>query len=288
MLWVSLLIFAAAPDAGLSDEQQTLLNKRPYRMVVPARLDGGQDAFPLVVLLHGYGETAIQQDRYFHMSELAHAKGFLLATPNGTPNLLNLRSWNATDACCDVMPGRGPDDVAYLTAILDDVAQKHRVDSSRVFIVGHSNGGFMAHRMACERSDRIAGIVSLAGSNWADANRCKPSQPIAVLEVHGTADKVVPFEGGRIVITSARFPGSVEVMTAWAARLGCAAIPERAGDDLDLILPPGDETDRVKWKDCAHGSAAELWTVKGGIHGPAFTAQWPGAFWDFLVAHPKP
>lgn len=278
--------FDGGVDAGLTTEQLALLAARPYRMVVPPNYDGGA-SMPFVVLLHGYGATGAQQDLYFGLSALGTSRGFLLATPDGTLNIASQRFWNATDACCD-FASSGVDDVKYLTAILDDVSLRYRVDPKRIFFMGHSNGGFMSHRMACELSPRIAGIMSLAGANWKDAGTCQPTQPLAVLQVHGTLDSVIAYAGGTTSFGGAVFPGAVETMQAWAARMGCSSNQTSAGADLNLDLLVGNETVRTQWAGCSDAGVAQLWTIQGGSHLPTFTSQWPDDAYDFLMAHPKP
>src|SRR5262249_24604332 len=147
--------------------------QRPYETTVPSGYTGTSPV-PFVLLLHGYGADADTQDTYFGLSQLAQQRGFILAKPNGLINYVNERFWNATDACCGY-DGPPTDDVFYLTAVMDGVRLRYNIDPSRVFVVGHSNGGFMAHRMACDRADRIAGIVSLAGAQWFDLSKCQPS-----------------------------------------------------------------------------------------------------------------
>src|SRR5688572_27262361 len=121
---------------------------RPYGLKVPAGYEG-QAPVPLVVLLHGYTSNGAQQAAYFGLPAVADKEGFLLATPDGTRDRLGNRFWNATDACCDFFRS-GVDDVAYIDAVIDDIAAKYPVDPARVFVAGHSNGAFMAHRYACD------------------------------------------------------------------------------------------------------------------------------------------
>ena len=154
-------------DDGLTAEQRMLLTQRPYRAVVSSKYDGGTSV-PLLLLLHGYGGTGVFQDTYMGMSALAQGQNFVLATPDGTLDTQNNRFWNATDTCCDWFK-TGVDDVKYLSAIIDQLAFQYRIDPKRIWVVGHSNGGFMAHRLACDRADKIAGIVSLAGAQNLDA-----------------------------------------------------------------------------------------------------------------------
>jgi polyhydroxybutyrate depolymerase len=272
-------------DAGLSAEAQVILAARPYRTVVPSGYDGGF-AVPMVVLLHGYGASGSIQDDYFGFTALANAKTFILATPDGMAETggTQKRYWNATDACCDFFK-TAPDDVKYLTAILDQTALEFRIDPKRVYFVGHSNGGFMSHRMACERSERIAAIVSLAGATWKDANRCEPTAPVSVLQVHGTADATVAFNGG--IFYGNAFPGAAETMQSWAKLNGCSGNLVEFGTPLDLdTVLLGDESTRSR-ATCAMG-AAELWTIPGGAHIPRLGSSWGEEVWSFLQAHPKP
>ena len=156
-----------------------------------------KNAYPLIVLLHGYTANGFVQDALFGFAQLADDKQLFVAHPDGTVDQTGARFWNATDACCDFY-GSGVDDVAYLNAVVDDMEQNFNIDKKRVFFVGHSNGGFMSHRMACDAADRVAGIVALAGDNWQDPSKCNPTAPVAVLQVHGTADTEVPYDGMEI------------------------------------------------------------------------------------------
>ena len=82
---------------------------------------------------------------------------------------------DVTDGCCDLYQSR-VDDVTYFDAMLDDISAKNNVDKKRVFVVGHSNGGFMAHRLACDLSPAVEAIVSLAGAQWLDVTMCQPTR----------------------------------------------------------------------------------------------------------------
>lgn len=184
------------------------------------------------------------------------------------------------------------DDVAYIAAIIDDVKLRYRLDEKRVFLVGHSNGGFLTHRIACDLSERIAGIVSLAGAQWLDASRCKPTDKVAVLQVHGTADTTIAYLGGHPMgnVMIPLHPGAQETVSDWGRFNGCAPDRVQAGTlDLDNTLF-GEETLVTRHEGCA-GGAAELWSIVGGQHVPGLITG-PGGFgekiWGFLEAHPKP
>lgn len=272
---------AASPDGGgINIPPSPLVAARPYDSNIPASYDPSQPT-PLLVSLHGYGETAYLQDAYMGLTPYSETAGFLLAMPQGTIDSMNHPFWNATDACCD-LDHTNVDDVAYLNAVIDDMELRYNVDKKRVFLVGHLNGGFMSHRLACDSAPRIAAIVSLAGAQWKDVTKCKPANPVAVLQVHGDMDNEVPYGGGPDL------PSAMETVNDWATLNGCAGPIADTGQTLDLDqTQPGAET-AISRASCTAG-AAELWTVHGANHVPSFRLpEWPQTFWSWLTAHPKP
>jgi polyhydroxybutyrate depolymerase len=260
-----------------------LLAARPYRKVVPAVCH--DRACPLLILLHGYGNTGEGIDSYFQMSAATQKVGVLLATPEGTRDAEGNRFWNATDACCNRFLSQ-VDDVSYLTAVMEDMMLKHQVDETRVFFAGHSNGGFMAHRMGCERSPQVAAIFSLAGAQWAMLDRCTPTHPVSVAQAHGTADAVIRFQGGSI-FDAPIYPGAVETFERWTSLNGCDRQRRRTGVfDFDSAVP-GPETSRETSQRCPRHVAVELWTLKGSGHSPSLDLAWASAVLQFLLEHPK-
>ena len=257
---------------------------RPYGLKVPTGYDG-QHAIPLVVLLHGYTSNGATQAAYFGLTAEADKGGFLLAYPDGTRDMLGNRFWNATDACCDFFH-TGVDDVAYLDAVIDEIAAKYPVDPARVFVVGHSNGAFMAHRYACDRASRVAAIVTLAGMQWKDQAHCGAASPVSVLHVHGRNDGTINYEGG--ATPEGAYPGAVETVGDWARKDGCNGSLAATGRKLDLDRTlAGDETVEEAVTGCPAGAAVDLWTIEGGGHVPAFNEQWAGSIWAFMANHAK-
>lgn len=253
---------------------------RPYAVTKPSRYQPGV-ATPLVILLHGYSGSGRIIDDYFKMSAVAEQKTFLLAVPDGTKDSANKQFWNANDACCN-FDRKNVDDVAYLRSVIADMKARFTVDPKRVFIVGHSNGGFMAYRLACEMSSDIAAIVSLAGATM----QCAPENPVAVLEVHGDDDGVVFINGGKLAAATVRYPAAKDTVAEWAANNGCDATLSPTGQtrDLDGTLA-GAET-LVARHACTQG-AAEFWTIKRGLHVPHLLPSAAERFYEFLEAHPK-
>ena len=218
-----------------------LVASRPYRLLAPATLDPGK-AYPLVLVLHGWGGTSEHVERYYQLDPLVEERGFLVAYPEGTEETHwkhfwggHRRFWNATDACCNFY-GATVDDVAYLDAVIDDVSAHYRVDAKRVFVMGLSNGGYMSHRYACDRAGRVAAIVSQAGAMWADAARCKPAEPVAVLQIHGTDDQLVPYDGKAISTHGeSLLPSAHQTASDWAAFDKCDATPDSSAPPRDLV-----------------------------------------------------
>ena len=253
---------------------------RPYNVFVPSTYNAATAA-PLVILLHGYGASGLIQELYFRLQPEAEARGFLYVHPDGTPNALGNLAWNATDACCqDVVT---VDDSAYLTSIINEVSATYNVDQTRIFLVGHSNGGFMSYRMACDHADRIAAIVSLAGATFLDTAQCAPSEPVNVLQIHGTDDRTIQYDGGSTPLGT--YPAAETTVSTWSAYNGCATGTESLGE-LDLAFNiDGVETTLEAFTGCPVDGAVELWTIEGGPHIPGLQPSFAADIIDWLYAH---
>src|SRR5207249_2269989 len=146
----------AAAGCAASPPAATVGGSRPVMVQVPAGYDGSHP-LPLIVLIHAYGIDGAIQEAYFQLGQLVDGEGVLMVAPNGNVNGLGQRYWNATPACCDVGQS-GVDDLGYLRGVIAEVRAKYSVDPKRIFAVGHSNGAFMAHRLACDDAAEIAAI----------------------------------------------------------------------------------------------------------------------------------
>lgn len=256
--------FAPPPDGGSA----VAASIGSTGVIVPKSLGAGQRG-PFVLFLHGLGASGSTLAKALGVAALSDKKRFAWAAPDGPTNRRGQRFWNASKACCD-FDGAATDHVAELGAVLAAARTNPSVDPKRVFVVGYSNGGFMAHRLACTTAG-IAGIVSIAGAGPADADPpCKPAAPVAVLQIHGDADDVVRYGGGRALSRAdlAPHPSAIDTVTGWAKRDGCGAAPAAAGTlDLEKKLE-GDETTVQRFAGCR--KPVELWSVQGGSH---FVAQ---------------
>lgn len=258
---------------------------RPVTVHVPSSYDPGTPA-PLVIALHGYTSNAAELESYLRLTPEADRRGFVYAYPDGSTGNRGERFWNATDACCS-FGGSGPDDSRYLSDLIARIQDTYRIDRARVYMLGHSNGGFMSLRMACDHADQIAAIAAINGATWRDASRCKPSEPVSVLAVHSSADETVAYGGG--TIGGAAYPSAAQTVAQWVRHDRCASTASDA-PALDLVtdLPGAETTVRAYTQGCAGGSTVRSWTINGGKHVPAFGPAFAPALLDFLLSQTKP
>ncbi len=247
---------------------------RSYELHAP-KGDDPATALPLIILNHGYGANGPLQDLVFPFSKRIDEKRFLYALPSGTLDADFKRFWNATDACCNF--GDLPvDDVGFFRALIADIKAQHAV--GKVFVIGHSNGAFMALRLACEASDVIDGVAEVSGSAWNDFTRCPDGRKIPILLIHGTADQTIFYDGKVTPGVVGAYPSVHETGKRYARRAGCTGDWHETGT-ADFV---GDATAETHQEviDCA--TPIELWSVEGAGHVPAFNAAWTAAVIDWL------
>ena len=262
------------------------LGRGPVTIFTPAGHDQAQPT-PLLLSLHGYGSSGASHESYTRFLSVIDTYGFMYAHPDGTTDIFGFQFWNATDACCN-FTGSNVDDSSYLRALIDTVKGLVAVDDRRVYVMGHSNGGFMSYRMACDHADSVAAIVSLAGATFDNPLDCTPSGPLQVLQIHGTSDNLVLYAGGDIA--GVPYPGAVESVEIWATYDGCSLVPDTSSPNINIDKSiPGDETMVTRYETgCVAGGSAELWTIVGGAHSPALVKKFPALVVEWLYAHPKP
>jgi polyhydroxybutyrate depolymerase len=229
------------------------------------RLEDGQRA-PLVLVLHGLGGSGKLAFDRLGLAELGQRSGWFVLAPDGTMDKRGRRFWNADASCCN-FDHASVDDVARLSALLHRMREHSRVDPARVYVVGLSNGGFMAYRLACRIGGSLAAVVSIGGAGPTGPESCLPTD-IAFLEVHGDADDIVRYDGGH-VFDDPSVPAHLSARRTvrdWGVRLRCEPEPSVLGHhDLSPSLP-GEETEALGYTHCENKGEAILWTVHGGHH----------------------
>jgi len=256
---------------------------RPYSEFVPSSYSS-KSAVPLVIALHGYSSSGKQLESFVNFKAVAEQRGFILVSPDGTVDATGNQFWNATEVCCNFFSE--VDDDAYLISILNDMESRYSIDPKRIYFVGHSNGGFMSYRMACKHSDRIAAIASLAGATFLNSSDCAAKDPVSVLQVHGTSDTTILYDGG--VILGKQYPSAIASATQWATFDQCSNNAVPRADKLDLVTTiTGSETSITAWNSCRNGTEVELWTLDQGVHTPALSTTFASKIYDFFASHPK-
>lgn len=167
--------------------------ERPAMVFPPEQYDPGVP-MPLLFLLHGETSPAMATIWWWGLDVVTMSQGVLLVVPQAAVDMTGMPAWQGTSSNAD--PGESEvDDVAYLADLIEEAKGHFPVDPTRIYMAGISGGGIMAHRMACERSDLIAGILSIGGPTWYDATTCGEPSPVAVLQAHGTWDLEVYYAG---------------------------------------------------------------------------------------------
>jgi polyhydroxybutyrate depolymerase len=237
--------------------------------------------YPLIVLLHGYGADGYVQSLYLGLDTRVDSGQYVLVVPDGTENNAGERFWNATPACCAFSEeNQQVDDVAYIRGLIEEAAATYSIDPSRVGLIGHSNGGFMALRMACEASDIVTSVVSLAGSTFIDDASCAPaSHPVSVLTMHGDQDMTIRYGGGEILGDG--YPGAQETTRRFAAHAQCDTENPATAPNLDVVESiDGAETEVLEYSACAPGVDVTLWTM---VDAPHIPFPWVATSLDLMV-----
>ena len=231
--------------------------KRSYRLYVPASYNPSVPS-ALVLNFHGFGSSALEQERYSEYPAAADRHGFIVATPDGTNSPRRWYIYGEREQGY-------VDDFAFVETLIDQLSATLCIDASRVYATGISNGGGMSSLLGCKLNGRIAAIAPVAGSPYADA-QCRGKGPMPVIAFHGTDDQLVPFEGGpggRLGLPS----GAVrDNMRDWARHNGCDLTLQTQRIAPDVVLE--------SYGGCKDGAGVHLYVVEGGGH------TWPDARLD--------
>lgn len=234
--------------------------QREYRLYVPGIYDG-IESVPLLFNLHGYGSNAVQQEVYGDFRSIADTANFILVHPDGTDDVSGTAFWNAFGS-----PTETVDDIGFISALIDTLADDYNIDLNRVYSTGMSNGGFMSYTLACQLSQRIASIASVTGTMVTfNLNACNCQHPMPVMQVHGTLDGTVPYNGN-----AQGFVAVEDLVDHWVDFNNCnTTAVETAVPDVNMT--DGCTADRFVYSGGTNDASVELYRINGGGH------TWPGA-----------
>ncbi len=267
------------PAAGSQPARTALVH-------VPPGYDGST-RLPLVFNNHGNACTALMQVGMSHLNEAVDKRspGAIVVYPQGTGGLL--AGWSSGKSPLSYLYA-SVDDVGFFKQLIEALSKQLCVDPKRIYCAGFSLGGSMCYRLACDLSEQLAAIASVAGPDGTES--CSPKRAVPLLHLHGTADSWASYSGE--TTPDAANKGAPTYVAAYAARAGCSATPQ-------TTLTQGAVTCQT-WSGCRDGAEATLCTVKDGGH------TWPGGdgwllggavnrdinatemILDFFARHPLP
>jgi len=235
---------------------------RTYKLYVPA-IYSGNTAVPLLFNFHGYTSNSNEQMFYGDFRNIADTANFLVVHPQGTLDANNTTHFNVG------WGGSSVDDVGFTEALLDSLSAAYSIDQNRIYAVGMSNGGFMSFRLACELSNKIAAVGSVTGSMLPSTLlNCNASHPMPVIQIHGTTDATVPYNG------SAGWTASVtNVLNHWATFNNCSPVPTIVNVP-NTNLSDGSTVEKYTYDNGDNCSQVVHYKVTNGQH------TWPGSIFN--------
>jgi len=252
-----------------------------YYLIQPSHPEAeGQSS--LILNLHGYGSNALEQMQYTGLDNYTNSKenNFILIHPQGAPLNTALTSstshWNSGAWTI----GSTVDDVDFIDTIINLVSEKYDINVNRIYSTGMSNGGFMSYHLACNLSSKIAAIASVTGSmSKQTLESCNPEHPTPVLQIHGTLDGTVPFDGNSAI----GMEPIEKVMTYWQEYNSCDVEPLISVTDFFEL---GSSVEHWQYFNCLNNVQVELYKIDGMWHTwpqeDRFGISASQTIWDFF------
>lgn len=209
------------------DHEQTVEvgpRTRRYLVHVP-KPDEPPERWPVVICFHGGGSNPTQMIDFTGLNACADKHGFVTVYPAGTGIVETALTWNAGNCCGRALRDK-VDEIAFVTALLDDLEKKLPVDTTRVYATGMSNGAMMSYLVADKLSERIAAIAPVGGPMGSAT--CGPKFPVPVIHFHGTADEYASYNGGigRRSLSKTNFYSVEHTLAQWVAANKARAKPK--------------------------------------------------------------
>lgn len=227
---------------------------RTYSLHVPAGFTG-TTLVPLVLDFHGLLSTAASEKSGSGWVAVSNQNGFVLVHPQGVGNSWNLMT--GAGGCCPPAFDQNIDDVGFVRALIDKLKSEGCVDPKRIYATGLSNGGGMSLRLACDAADVIAAIAPYS-FDLIQNQPCAPSRAIGMFDYRGTADNLVPYDGGTTTIPGdtrqVTFTGAKQTFETVRTLNGCTGTPLTTHGNCST------------YSACTQGVETTLCTVQSGGH----------------------
>lgn len=253
---------------------------RQYLIHVPVQYHSDSPV-PLVLSFHAAAMWPASQAKTSGWNALADEHGFIVVYPAGTGTP---RVWQPS-------PASARKDARFVSDLIDTLQARYSIDASRIYATGLSNGAHMAFVLSCEMGHRIAAVGTVAAAHQLPWSWCASRRPMPLIAFHGTADPLVPYDGGASSMAAVSFPSASGFAAHWAQRNGCGEEPT-----LSEVAP---DVARSVYPDCPDGADVVFYSINGGGH------TWPGGptrlgwvvgpttrsidasalMWDFFEAH---
>ena len=236
-----------AVAAGTTAYSATLSVNGVSRSYIVMRPVAASTAAPLLILLHPLNTTTVQMANLTKVTNFVATQGFWVVLPAAING-----QWQ------DDPSRTGSDDTNFISALIDSLVSQG-ADATRVYAAGYSDGGFMSERLACELSTKIAAFGIDAGAVIANSpTYCKPAVQRPKLYILGTADNVVPYNGGMVGVDSA-----AASMAFWVGLQHCGGT---VASTLPTLVSDGTTVQLTDYTGCTAGNDLRLYTVYNGGH----------------------
>ena len=236
--------------------------QRDYILYVPANYTGAASV-PLLFNFHGYTSNANEQMWYGDFRSIADTAGFIVIHPEGTLDNTGTTHFNVGWGASTV------DDVSFSGALIDSVSAQYNINLDRVYSTGMSNGGFMSFRLACDLSDRIAGIASVTGSSLpATLSNCNALHSTPIMQIHGTSDGTVPYTG------AAGWTEPISSLVDFWANYNNCTMPAQIENMPDINIGDGSTVEKHTYLDGDNCTEVIHYKITNGDH------TWPGTVFN--------